>query len=39
MASGAMSTEKLKLEKQIEVKNHTGKFSGGRKVTGIEFFN
>lgn len=31
--------EKLKLEKQIDVKNNNGKFSGGRKVTGIEFFN
>lgn len=34
-----MTTEKLKLERQIEVRNNTGKYSGGRKVTGIEFFN
>ena len=32
-------TEKLKLERSIDVKNNNGKFSGGRKVTGIDFFN
>jgi len=31
--------EKLKLERSIDVKNNNGKFSGGRKVTGIDFFN
>lgn len=34
-----MTTEKLKLERSIDVKNNNGKFSGGRKVTGIDFFN
>ena len=33
------ATEKLKLERSIDVKNNNGKFSGGRKVTGIDFFN
>ena len=31
--------EKLKLVQSIDVKNNNGKFSGGRKVTGIDFFN
>jgi hypothetical protein len=39
MVNTQMTTEKLKLEKSIEVRNNTGKFSGGRKITGIEFFN
>ena len=30
--------EQLKYDRQIEVKNNNGKFSGGCKVTGIEFF-
>ena len=31
--------DKLQYVHQIDVKNSNGKFSGGRKVTGIEFFN
>ena len=31
--------EKLKLERSIEVKNNNGKYSDGRKVTGIDFYN
>lgn len=38
-ASNYKAGEKLKLERSIEVKNNNGKFSGGRKVTGIDFFN
>jgi len=31
--------DKLQFVHQIDVKNNNGKFSGGRKVTGLEFFN
>ena len=33
------SNEKLKQEKIIEVRNGNGKYSSGRKVTGIDFLN
>lgn len=35
----SFTVEKLKLERSIDVKNNTGKFSGGRKVTGIDFYS
>lgn len=35
----AKKAEKLKFELQIDVKNGNGKFSSGRKVTGIDFLN